>query len=205
VPSVVYTALLVGLFFVQLEGVQALAATSKDVKALRLNHIAMQTVENHFLPKNERKSIEELIRQLDKEKIQQQPKGLFVTLYKDGKTRACWGSVNPEHTDLVAGTIHTTENALTKEYRFPQVKRSEVSEIKAQVTIINAVQPINSINELNPIRHGLLVRQDGRGAVLLPGEARDAHYMLVQTKLKAGIPVKSRCQMYRINADVIRN
>ncbi|MBC8000221.1 MAG: AMMECR1 domain-containing protein [Leptolyngbya sp.] len=202
---VVYTALLVGLFLNQAAGVDAPAATSKNAKALRLNYVAMQTVENHFLPKNERKSIEELIRQLDRAKIQQQPKGLFVTLYKEGKTRACWGSINPEHTDLVAGTIHTTENALTKEYRFPQVKRGEVSEIKAQVTIINSLQPINSISELNPLRHGLMVRQDGRGAVLLPGEARDAHYMLVQTKLKAGIPVKSRCQMYRINADVIRN
>ncbi len=185
---------------------QSLATAEPDldarVKSIRLNEIAMKTVENHFLPDGKRKSLTQLTEDFSRGKVAGKPKGLFVTLSKDGKTRACWGSISPEYANLIASTVYTTEAALNKEYRFAQVKRSEVDHLKAQVTVVNSVDPIESIRELNPLRHGLFVRQGGRAAVLLPGECVDAHYQLVQCKLKAGIPVKSRCQMYRITADV---
>lgn len=179
--------------------------SSARVKTLKLNEIAMKTVENHFSPDQKRKALTKLVEEFSKDKNAGQPKGLFVTLSKDGKTRACWGSITPEHNNLIASTVYTTEAALDKEYRFARIKRSEVPDLKAQVTIIKSVEPIDSIREINPIRHGLFVRQGGKAAVLLPRECVDAHYQLVQCKLKAGIPVNSRCQMYRINADVFHN
>lgn len=179
--------------------------TDARVKSLHLNEIAMRTVENHFLPDGKRKSLTQLTEEFSKGKVTGEPKGLFVTLSKDGKTRACWGSITPEHADLITSTVFTTEAALTKEYRFSQVKRGEIGKLKAQVTVIKSVDPIESIRTINPLRHGLFVRQGGRAAVLLPGECVDAHYQLVQCKLKAGIPVNSRCQMYRITADVFHN
>ena len=184
----------------------ALATAEPDAdartKTVRLNEIAMKTVENHFLADGKRKSLTQLTEDFSKGKVAGKPRGLFVTLSKNGKTRACWGSLSPEHEDLIASTVYTTEAALNKEYRFAQVKRSEIDQLKAQVTVVRSVDPIESIRELNPLHHGLFVRQGGRAAVLLPGECVDAHYQLVQCKLKAGIPVKSRCQMYRITADV---
>ncbi len=184
----------------------ALAAAEPDtdsrVKTLKLNEVAMKTVENHFLPDGKRKSLRQLTEDFSKGKAAGTPRGVFVTLSKNGKTRACWGSITPEYSDLITSTVFTTEAALSKEYRFAQVKRSEIEDLKAQVTVIRSVDPIESIREINPLRHGLFVRQGGRAAVLLPGECVDAHYQLVQCKLKAGIPVKSRCQMYRIIADV---
>ncbi len=187
----------------------ALATAQPDaeqrVKTVKLNEIAMKTVENHFLPDGKRKSLTQLTEEFSQGKVAGKPRGVFVTLSKNGKTRACWGSISPEYADLIASTVYTTEAALNKEYRFAQVKRSEVDQLKAQVTVVKSVDPIESIREINPIRHGLFVRQGGRAAVLLPGECVDAHYQLVQCKLKAGIPVKSRCQMYRITADVFHN
>ncbi len=184
----------------------SLAAAQADadarVKTIKLNEIAMKTVENHFLPDEKRKSLTELTEVFSRGKLAGKPKGVFVTLSKQGKTRACWGSINPEYADLIASTVYTTEAALNKEYRFAKVKRSEIDQLKAQVTVVQSVDPIESIREINPLRHGLFVRQAGRAAVLLPGECVDAHYQLVQCKLKAGIPVESRCQMYRITADV---
>lgn len=187
----------------------ALASSQPDsdarIKSLHLNEIAIRTVENHFLPDGKRKSLAQLTKEFSKSNVASDPRGLFVTLSRDGKTRACWGSITPEHADLITSTIYTTEAALTKEYRFAQVKRGEIGKLKAQVTVVKSVDPIESIRAVNPLRHGLFVRQGGRAAVLLPGECVDAHYQLVQCKLKAGIPVNSRCQMYRITADVFHN
>lgn len=180
-------------------------AADARIKSLHLDEIAMRTVENHFLPDKKRKSLTQLTKEFSRGVIAGDPRGLFVTLSKDGKTRACWGSVTPEHENLIAATVYTTEAALNKEYRFPPVKRGEIEKLKAQVTVVKSVEPIESIRAINPLRHGLFVRQGGRAAVLLPGECVDAHYQLVQCKLKAGIPVNSRCQMYRITADVFHN
>ncbi len=132
------------------------------------------------------------------------PAGLFVTLSRGGKTRACWGSVYPTNQDLVTATVETTEQALTKEYRYPRIRRSEWQSLKAQVTVIRSLEPISNLSEQNAMQYGMYVRQGGRGAVLLPGEASDAHYQLVRCKLKAGIPVSQPCQIYRMRADVLK-
>lgn len=201
---VAFIAAFSSIYFVASSLALATAEPDADsrVKTLRLNEIAMKTVENHFLADGKRKSLSQLTEDFSRGSIAGSPKGVFVTLSKNGKTRACWGSITPEYEDLISSTVYTTEAALNKEYRFAQVKRSEIKDLKAQVTVIRSVDPIESIREINPLRHGLFVRQGGRAAVLLPGECIDAHYQLVQCKLKAGIPVKSRCQMYRIIADV---
>jgi AMMECR1 domain-containing protein len=132
------------------------------------------------------------------------PAGMFVTLSSHGKTRACWGSITPTNQDLVRATVFTTEAALTKEYRFPAVRDNEWQSLKAQVTVVRAVEPISDISQQNALKYGLLVQCGGRGAVLLPGEVVDAHCQLLQCKLKAGIPVNQPCQIYRIQADVFK-
>jgi AMMECR1 domain-containing protein len=204
---VAYLAAFSSIIFVASPSALATAQPDADarVKSLHLNEIAIKTVENHFLPDGKRKTLTQLTKEFSQGNVAGEPRGLFVTLSKDGKTRACWGSITPEHADLITSTVYTTEAALNKEYRFAQVKRGEIGKLKAQVTVIKSVDPIDSIREINPLRHGLFVRQGGRAAVLLPGECVDAHYQLVQCKLKAGIPVNSRCQMYRITADVFHN
>lgn len=130
--------------------------------------------------------------------------GVFVTLVKEGKTRACWGSVTPIHGNLVEATIYATEDALTKDYRHEPITASEVEELKPQVTVVRKVVPIDSIAHQQALKFGLMVRSGGRGALLLPGEASDAYYQMVQCKLKAGIPVKEKCQLYRLETDVYR-
>lgn len=130
------------------------------------------------------------------------PAGLFVTLSIKGKTRACWGSVYPEEDTIAKSTVYSTISALTKEYRYPPVRRSEWKRLKVQVTVIKGIEPIESISFQNPLRDGLLVRSGGRGGVILPGEAIDAHYQLVLCKLKAGIKSGDPCQLYRLRTDI---
>ena len=130
------------------------------------------------------------------------PAGVFVTLSSHGKTRACWGSIYPQHESIAKSTVYATLGALTKEYRFPPIKAREWQKLHTQVTVIKEVEPISSFREVNPLRDGLIVRSGGKSGVLLPGEAVDAHYQLVACKLKAGIKPKEPCQLYRLRTEI---
>jgi AMMECR1 domain-containing protein len=181
--------------------------TEKSVQPkerVSLPELASQALAVHFHA-SEFKSLEQLIKATPTCDDYKHPQGLFVTLSRNGQTRACWGSINARNEDLVAATVFTTENALTKEYRFPRIRNNEWEFLKTQVTVIRSIEPINNISEQNALQYGLLVRSGGRGAVMLPGEAKDAHYQLVKCKLKAGIPVDQPCQLYRIRANVYKH
>jgi AMMECR1 domain-containing protein len=176
---------------------------AQDAKRVSLPELARETIAVHYKASTYT-SLQQLARSTPVCTDYKRSYGLFVTLTRNGRTRACWGSVNPTGQDLVRTTIFTTEEALTKEYRFPRIRKSEWNQLKPQVTVIRAVEPIADLSEQNALRYGLLVRWQGRGAVLLPGEASDAHYQLIKCKLKADIPIKQPCQLYRITADVLK-
>ena len=123
------------------------------------------------------------------------PRGVFVTLSRNGKPRACWGSAYPQYKTVSEATLYATLGALTKEYRYPPIRKSEWPLLKPQVTVVKALQPVSRLAAINPLRDGLLVRQGGRAGVMLPGEAKDATYMLVQAKLKASIAPPESCAL----------
>lgn len=200
-------------------------ASSKSQKSrihYSLPEVAMYTVRYHFGlldPPNmgglKVDSLEDLTNQMsalapattsDNARI----KGVFVTLSKKGKTRACWGNLQGSSQNLVRDTVFTTMDALRKDYRHPQIRASEVNFLKPQVTVIRKMQSINTVAELNPLKDGLMLRQGGRSGVVLPGEAYDSHHQLVMCKMKAGVSNKgknnnsSSYQLYRLEADVFK-
>jgi AMMECR1 domain-containing protein len=201
-------AVLVLLFIICLVGPAAIArvgqqAEKKDVASLP--DLVEDTLAFHFGDsKTPVHSLAELAKSYRVPENLKKPAGVFVTLSRNGKTRACWGSVTPDYPDLVSATIYTTENALNKEYRFPKIKRGEYELLKPQVTVVRDIRPLTSIRGQNPMLFGLMVRAGGKAAVILPGEASDAYYQMVLCKLKAGIRPKQPCQMYRIKADVFK-
>jgi AMMECR1 domain-containing protein len=169
-------------------------------RSTKLPQIAKLTLERKF--NGDAENIDQFAKHFPVPDPYKKRAGLFVTFSRSGKTRACWGSVYPRFTDLVKATVYTTQEALTNEYRYPKIREDEVASLKAQVTVVKKLIPISSIHGQNPIKFGLMVRSGNKTAVILPGEATDAYYQLVQCKLKAAIPIKQNCQLYRIDADV---
>lgn len=145
---------------------------------------------------------EALIRQIQPSSGYGKPSGVFVTLSHDGKSRACWGSAYPQHKSVPEAVVYATLGALTKEYRYKPISKTEWKTLKPQVTIIKSIEPIASLRGQNPLSDGLMLRQGARTAVILPGEAKDATYQLVLCKLKAGIRPREKFQLYRMIADV---
>jgi len=205
VPAVVGLLSLALFALVTVSSESAKAIESNESKAIEdtLPEIAQKTLALHFGHSDKQyASLKEFADSLPVPAKYQKSAGMFVTLSRKGKTRACWGSVNPQYPDLVKGTVYATEAALTKEYRYHKVRASEWNTLKPQVTIIKSIQPIASLEGQNPLAYGLLVRAGGRGAILLPGEASDATYQLIQCKVKAGLDPNKPCQMYRVVANV---
>lgn len=131
-----------------------------------------------------------------------QPAAVFVTLSKNGKTRACWGSVYPREANIARETVLATLGALSKEYRFKPIRKNELKDLKIQVTVIRSLEAVSNVKQINPYKDGLMVRSGGRSGVILPGEATDAYYEFVLARLKAGIQPKDPCQIYKIRADI---
>jgi AMMECR1 domain-containing protein len=165
-----------------------------------LTELVRQTMQNYFAGKQINKAdIKSLVA---KKPEFNKPAGVFVTLSENGKTRACWGSIEPMQSNIIESTIYGTINALKKDYRHKPVKSTEWKNLKPQVTIIKEIKPIYSIKSQNPLIDGLLIEGNNKSALLLPGEASDPYYQLVQCKLKAGIHNGESYKLYRIKAQI---
>lgn len=175
-----------------------------------LTEIARRTMYRYFgkeMPGLDNKSDlnEPMLRLLGKLKIEKKfltPGAVFVTLSKAGKTRACWGSIQPRESNLAKETVLSTLGALNKEYRFKRISAAELKTLKVQVTVVKGVSAVTDIKSVNPLTEGVMVRSGGRGGVILPGEAVDAYYEMVLAKLKAGIKPNEPCQIYKIKAEI---
>ncbi len=143
-----------------------------------------------------------LVNKLNVEKKFLSPAGVFVTLSKAGKTRACWGSIHPRESTAARETVLSTLGALNKEYRFKRITTNELKTLKVQVTVVRDLSAVTDIKSVNPLTDGVMVRSGGRGGVILPGEAVDAYYEMVLAKLKAGIKPDEPCQIYKIKAEI---
>ena len=119
-----------------------------------------------------------------------QPRGAFTTLHLYGKLRGCIGYVFP--TDSLYKTVADTARAAAfDDPRFEPVTFAEVLELKVEISVLSALQPIMPA-EVEVGRYGLIVTYGGRRGLLLPqvpiewGWDRDT--FLAQTCLKAGLP-----------------
>ncbi|MBX9723926.1 MAG: AMMECR1 family protein [Candidatus Obscuribacterales bacterium] len=170
-------------------------ASSPKAKKLSSAALIDKTSEEH-------KSIFSVLDKLNLEPKFKQAAGVFVTLSTKGKTRACWGSVYPREANIPREVVLATLGALSKDYRFKPISSAELKNLKVQVTVIKSLEAVSNIKMINPFKDGVMVRSGGRGGVILPGEAIDAHYEFVLARLKAGIQPNEPCQIYKIRAEI---
>lgn len=181
----------------------AKAHTNVPTRIQNLPQVAHETMCLYFKKTGTgQTTIKEFVSKIPVNKEFQKRAGVFVTLSQNGKTRACWGTIYPQHRNLVEETVYSTLSALTKEYRFKPIQTKEISKLKIQVTVVRNIEPMNSTAGINPFRDGIMVRAGGKSGVILPGEASDAYYELVLAKLKAGIRNGEPFQLYKIEADI---
>lgn len=128
------------------------------------------------LPSLARRSIEEQLRGGETEPPMKaagalmEPRGVFVTLRApSGRLRGCAGTSSPTSPDLLQETWHCARAAAFADSRFPPLKKEELRRIRITISILSALEPIDSAAELDPMLYGIVVTgDDGRTGLLLP-------------------------------------
>jgi len=123
------------------------------------------------------------------EKLPQAPRGVFVTLKKNGNLRGCIGTYSPSTDSLANEIIQNGSSAALEDPRFPPVNPDELSEITVSVDVLSELEECE-INDLDPQKYGILIEKGFKSGLLLPDlEGVDSVDEQIHiTKRKAGIP-----------------
>jgi hypothetical protein len=129
----------------------------------------------------------------------QQQAGVFVSLHKQGMLRGCIGTIQPRQPNVAQEVIQNAISAATQDPRFPPVRPSEVGDLEISVDILMPPEPIDSMDQLDPKRYGVVVESGWRRGLLLPDlEGVDtAEYQVEIARRKAGIGPDEPVQLYR--------
>ncbi len=126
---------------------------------------------------------------------------VFVTLRRpDGSLRGCIGTLFAVEADVVAETARNAVAAATRDPRFSPVAPEEMADLQVEVSVLLPEEPVARVNELDPSRFGVIVRDEvGRQGVLLP-EVPGVETPEVQVEIarqKAEIPAGVRVRLSR--------
>lgn len=117
------------------------------------------------------------------------PRGVFVTLKKDGELRGCIGTYLPSTDSLVDEIIKNGSSAATEDPRFPPVTPDELEDISISVDVLSQPE-VCEREDLDPKKFGILLEKGLQSGLLLPDlegvETVDQQIRI--TKRKAGIP-----------------
>jgi AmmeMemoRadiSam system protein A len=94
--------------------------------------------------------------------------GAFVSLKKHGELRGCIGTIEPVRSNLAEEIIYNAVSAGVEDPRFRAVQPEELPELTISVDVLSPSEPIDSEDELDPRRYGVIVRGRGRVGLLLP-------------------------------------
>ncbi|MBU1877502.1 MAG: AmmeMemoRadiSam system protein A [Chloroflexi bacterium] len=119
--------------------------------------------------------------------------GVFVSLKKHGQLRGCIGTFSPTAPNVAQEIIHNAISAATRDPRFSPVRPAELDELDISVDVLAAPEPVDSEQDLDPKRYGLIVesrRNPWKRGLLLPdleGVDTPEQQLFITRVHKAGI------------------
>ena len=93
---------------------------------------------------------------------------MFVSLHKDGRLRGCIGTIEPVRGCIAEEIIENAISAATRDPRFPPVQENELDALEISVDVLSSPEKINSKDELDVKRYGVIVSKGRRRGLLLP-------------------------------------
>ncbi len=125
--------------------------------------------------------------------------GAFVTLKMGGRLRGCIGTVESARKNLAEEIIHNAVSAGVRDPRFPSVSLEELDSITFSVDVLSPMERVNSLDDLDPKRFGVLVKSGHRSGLLLPDlEGIDSVEQQVEiARQKGGISPGEPVELYR--------
>jgi len=159
-----------------------------------LVELARKTIESYVREKRIIKPPEELGPEM------QGQAGTFVSLHdRWGNLRGCIGTIEPQQPTVAQEVIQNAISAATRDPRFPPVQPEELKDLDIKVDVLTRPEPIDSMDQLDPKRYGVIVESGWRRGLLLPDlEGVDTvEYQVEIAMRKAGIRPGEPMQLYR--------
>lgn len=132
-------------------------------------------------------------------RMERERAGAFVSLHRDGQLRGCIGTIAPTRKSLGEEIMANALEACARDPRFAPVRQSELSDLDVKVDILHPFEPIESTEDLDPVKYGVIVESRGRRGLLLPNlEGVDTVAEQVSiAKRKAGIGEGEDVKLFR--------
>lgn len=159
-----------------------------------ITNLARKAIEEYIVLGKEVTFEEKEIPEILKEKA-----GVFVTLKKNNKLRACMGTFRAVQENAAAEIISNAMTAAEDDPRFPELKKEELKDIVISVDILSKAEKISKKSELDPKKYGILVKGGHQTGLLLPDlEGVDTVENQIKiAKRKAGLEEESEVEIYR--------
>lgn len=94
--------------------------------------------------------------------------GCFVSLHSGGALRGCIGTILPTKESISAEIIRNAVSACSEDPRFDPVREAELDGLEINVDILNPPEPVESRDDLDPKKYGVIVTSGIRRGLLLP-------------------------------------
>jgi AmmeMemoRadiSam system protein A len=159
-----------------------------------LVELARKTVESYVREKRTIEPPKELVLEM------QGRAGAFVSLHDSrGNLRGCIGTIEPQQPTVAQEVIQNAVSAATRDPRFPPVQPEELEGLDIKVDVLTEPELIDSMDQLDPKRYGVIVESGWRRGLLLPDlEGVDTvEYQVDIAMRKAGIQPGEPMQLYR--------
>lgn len=94
--------------------------------------------------------------------------GTFVSLHKNGSLRGCIGTIMATRKNIAEEIIQNAISACSRDPRFSPVTAGELKNLEISVDVLGELEPIDSPDELDVRRYGVIVSRGMKRGLLLP-------------------------------------
>ncbi len=139
-----------------------------------------------------------------------QKAGAFVTLHKSGELRGCIGIIESNR-KLYETIIEMAIEAARNDPRFQPVNEYELKDIDIEISVLTPPQKIQSLDDIELGRHGVIIKKGFASGVFLPQVAKETgwtkeEFLRHLCRDKAGLPEEAfkdkNTQIYIFEAEV---
>ena len=129
--------------------------------------------------------------------------GVFVSIKKHGELRGCIGTFMPTRTNVAEEIVVNAISSATQDPRFMPVEPSELDGLEYSVDILSEPEPVQSADNLDPRKYGVIVECGYRRGLLLPDLAGvdKVEEQIDICRAKAGISAGEPIRLYRFRVE----
>ena len=131
--------------------------------------------------------------------------GAFVSIHEHGQLRGCIGTISPARSNLAEEIIFNAISASTRDPRFPPIRKEELPFLEINVDVLGEPEDIESEDDLDVKRYGVIVTKGLRRGLLLPDldGVDTVQQQIAIAKQKAGIASYEKVSLQRF--EVVRH